>query len=363
MKTPAEMLTAVLRQPSSLVTLSLAEWDRLLPWARSTDLLARIASYVQKSGVLDKMPLEVRWHLQAAAAACDRNQKAIRWEVRGMARALGSCNNPMILLKGAAYVQACLPPAAGRFCSDVDLLVERPHLARVEAALLQHGWQLAPIRPLDERYFRTTLHELPPLRHSNHPGELDVHHNLLPATDSLTVDATKLFDAAVPISQGSAFGMLAPCDMVLHAAAHLFRNGQFEHGLRDLLDLRDLVDHFRVADGFWDRLVARASELNLQVPCFWGLRYAERFLALTIPLPYRPVIDGWRPSWPPVSWMDPIVAKAVFPSLWGCDDRPRTLAHWLLAHYPTPRLSSMTSSVFWLKRLPWQSKAGAQPTR
>ncbi len=361
MKHPAELLTTILRQPSSLVTLSLAEWDRLLPWARSTDLLARIASYVQESDLLDQLPPESRWHLQAAATACDYNQRAIRWEVRSIERALGSLNIPMILLKGAAYVQACLPPAAGRSCADVDLLVEKSHLAVVEAALLQHGWKISPIRPFDEKYFRRTLHELPPMRHPRHPCELDVHHNLLPATDSLSVDVAKLFDAATPMSQGHGFRMLSPCDMVLHAAAHLFRSGKFKHGLRDLLDLKDLVAHFSVADGFWNRLVARASELNLQVPFFWGLRYAERFLALTIPLPYRAVIYGWRPRCPPISWMDPIVARAVFPALSGYDDLSRILAHWVLGHYPIPRLSSMASPVFWLKRIPWQHKAETQP--
>jgi 3-hydroxyacyl-CoA dehydrogenase len=55
--------------------------------------------------------------------------------------------------------------------------------------------------------------------------------------------------------------------MVLHSATHLFFEGELRHGLRDLVDLDDLVRHFAAQDAsFWQRLVARAFEMDLARP-------------------------------------------------------------------------------------------------
>jgi hypothetical protein len=347
---PADLIITVLREPAALVSLSLEQWDLLLPWARSTNLLGRIAFHALSQDIFDKLPSEPRWHLQAAAVACDCNQRAIRWQIRCIEKALAECETPVILLKGAAYLHATLPPAAGRLCADVDLLVDRAGIAQVEMALQRHGWKIAPIKSMDERYFRATLHELPPMIHPRHPGELDVHHNILPTTDPLAVDAGKLLAAAISLPQGGMFHILSPCDMVLHAASHLFRGGKFQHGLRDLLDLHDLVCHFSAEHGFWTRLTGRASELNLQIPCFWGMRYLEQFFGTPIPSHVQDPLHGWQPLWPPTHWMDQVVRKAVLPSPNGYDDRLRSFSHWLLAHHPAPRLSVMASPLFWLKR-------------
>jgi len=64
--------------------------------------------------------------------------------------------------------------------------------------------------------------------------------------------------------------------MVLHSAAHLFQEGEFGHGLRDLLDLNDLLLHFGQRAGFWGELLDRADELRLQVPLAHALTHVGR---------------------------------------------------------------------------------------
>jgi hypothetical protein len=353
-----QLLLDILKQPSTLRSLQLCEWDRLVPWARSTSLLSRVAVIVQAENLGDQIPPEPRRHLQASAIACAHNQRAIRWLIRNVEHALAAVPGKIILLKGAAYLAANLPPARGRFCADVDLLVEFHNLADTEKALHAQGWDVSPIRPLDKKYFRTTLHELPPMTHPRLGGELDVHHNILPSTDTLAVSAAALFFESVPLAPDSRYAVLSPCDMVLHAAAHLFRNGKFEHGLRDLLDLTDLLKHFGSTSGFWERLVLRAEELNLKIPFYWGLRYADRFLAAPIPQSSLDIVHTWRPAWPPLNLMDRIVERAVLPSLCGINNRSRAWSQKALSYYPIPRLSKMASPVFWFKRIPFPKTAG-----
>ena len=87
----------------------------------------------------------------------------------------------------------------------------------------------------DQRYYRQWMHELPPLRHMTRQTVLDVHHTILPLTAHLKPDPAKLWEAAVGIEGQVNFCVLAPVDMVLHSATHLFHDGELEHGLRDLV--------------------------------------------------------------------------------------------------------------------------------
>ena len=72
-----------------------------------------------------------------------------------------------LLLKGGGYVAAGLPPGTGRRVADIDVLVPRADLARVEQLLRDHGWEFPDLDPYDERYYREWMHELPPLIQRN----------------------------------------------------------------------------------------------------------------------------------------------------------------------------------------------------
>ena len=56
--------------------------------------------------------------------------------------------------------------------------------------------------------------------------------------------------------------------MVLHSAVHLFQEGEFGRGLRDMLDMNDLVPAFPCSKStFWDDLDQRAHAV-----CDWKYR-------------------------------------------------------------------------------------------
>ena len=111
------------------------------------------------------------------------------------------------------------------------------------------------------------MHELPPLVHPERGTVVDLHHTILPPTSRLKPDPAKLWSAAQPLGTGP-LHVLAPPDMVLHSAAHLFHDGDLRLSLRDLVDIADLLGQFERSErDFWPRLVSRAAELNLGRPC------------------------------------------------------------------------------------------------
>ncbi|KFI05128.1 nucleotidyltransferase family protein [Massilia sp. BSC265] len=332
------LLVKVLRDPARVEGLGLADWDLLLRQAANAGLTATLGAGLAEAGLLEAVPPAPRRHLEWAGVTLQAHQRAVRFEVDQIRRALAGLGLPLILLKGAAYMLAGLPPAQGRIFSDVDILVPKECIGEVEAALMLHGWASAKQDPYDQRYYREWMHELPPMEHVQRGSTIDVHHAILPESARTWPDPALLRAAARPIPGSEGLWTLAPHDMVLHSAVHLFSEGEMNHGLRDLLDLHRLLLHFGSQPGFWEALAARAVQLELARPLFYALRYCTRLLATPVPEPVLREADAaGRPAAPLLVLMDGLFLRALSPQHPSTADRlsPVALAalyvrgHWL----------------------------------
>ena len=329
------LLIKSLRNPDSVNQLDLHQWDLLVRQARRADLLPQLYFVLHSKAFFCSLPQEVTCHLESAYQLSVAHQRAVRWEVNRIQAALRKLDVPVILLKGAAYVLADLPCARGRLFSDVDILVPKAILDKVEQSLISHGWMSADTDPYDQRYYRQWMHELPPLRHVKRQSSLDVHHSILPETARWHPDAKKLLQAAQPLERYTELYVLSPVDMVLHSATHLFSEGEISHGLRDLFDLDALLRHFGAESIFWKRLYERANEMELTRPLYYALRYAQYFLETPVPESSKKGIIG-RPVWGLRHFMDQLFVRALRPDHPSCDDGFTGLARWLLylrGHY------------------------------
>jgi hypothetical protein len=308
---PNEMLRRGLIEPSVLASLTLSDWNYLVPEARAAGLLARLDALLEEHALFDRIPAPVVPHLIAARRIADHEHRTISWEVNRIGRALTRIATRVVLLKGAAYLQQGLPVAKGRMSSDVDILVSKDALESVEAALVNHGWRHLKLDEYDQFFYRQWSHELPPLQHRDRGTVVDVHHTILPPTGRLHPDPEKLLRDSVPL-HGNSFRALAPPDMVLHSAAHAFQDGDLARGLRDLVDIDALLRHFSAEDEqFWARLANRAEELRLIRPLYYALRYSHRFLQTVIPADIARRMHRWRSSWPAATLMDNAVKTVI----------------------------------------------------
>jgi hypothetical protein len=281
--TAFDLLLAALRDPAVLPGYSDGAWDQLVRLGRSADLLARLAVTARQAGVWDRLPSAPRRHLSSALKLAQRQRRELDFELEHVADALAENGVPVVLLKGAAYAASGLDASRGRLLSDVDILVPCASLQATEMALMLSGWITTKRDPYDQRYYRTWMHELPPMRHVRRGTTLDVHHALLPLTARLQPGTDRLLARARRLRPGSCLHVLAPHDMVLHSAAHLMHEGEFERGLRGLVDLDALLREFGAQPGFWTGLVPRAVELDLVRPLFYALRYTIGFLQTPVP--------------------------------------------------------------------------------
>jgi hypothetical protein len=294
----SDLVVLALRDPERLRHFSPAVWDLLVRQARSADLLARIGLLLEERDFLAEVPAGPRAHLAAARTLAVAQQDEVRREVAHVSRALSALAVPIVLLKGAAYILADLPAARGRTFADVDVLVPRDRLADVEPALMLAGWANTNPSEYDQLYYRRWMHELPPLQHIRRQTVLDVHHAILPNTARLRPSSVALLQAARPVEGHDRIFVLAPTDLVLHSMAHLFHNEEWSHGLRDLSDLDLLLRRFGAAPDFWQQLIDRARELELERPLYYGLHQAHSILGTPVPAAALQTSRRSAPPWP-----------------------------------------------------------------
>ncbi len=294
-----QTLLDVLIAPERMADLPLATWDLLLRQSRQAGLLSRLAVLAETNGLISGLPEVVRRHFSGAATAAARQRQAVAWEARKLDEALASEGIPGVLLKGAAYVMADLPPAQGRLFADIDLLVPKAALARTESALMLHGWVSGHNSAYDQRYYRRWMHELPPMQHIRRKSHLDVHHDLLPETARLRTHPDRVIDASQPLQGFASLSVPSLEDLVLHSATHLFHEGEWGHALRDLVDLDALLRHGLSRPEWWDSLQRRSIELNLTGPLSLALRYCARLLRTPVPVEIlqAKTLHAWPGHW------------------------------------------------------------------
>jgi len=234
----ARLLARALADPASIVGLDADGWTALLTMARAEQLIGTLA--MRLDGL--PMPATVKAILADARAAAEHGRRAALWEAEMARRALSAVECPVILLKGTAFVVAGLSAGQGRSIGDLDILVPRASLDAVEAALLAAGWEWVKPDPYDDVYYRRWMHELPPLIHRDRDRMIDVHHTILPLTARITPDAAALIVGSFILENG--LRTLSPNGMLIHAAAHLFADGDLAGGLRNLWDIRCLIEEF-----------------------------------------------------------------------------------------------------------------------
>lgn len=324
------LLLLAFQNPRALAGFSLADWDLLLRQARKSNLISRLFCILDDHGLLEQMPPQPRQQLAWSATIAEKHMQAVNWEVKQIRKALQDVDTPIILLKGAAYVMADLPTAKGRIFTDIDIIVAKEKLPHVEAALMLHGWASTHHDAYDQRYYRTWMHELPPMQHIRRSTVIDVHHAILPETAYIHPDSKKLLAAAVTLNDQENLKVLAPPDMVLHSAVHLFHEGELHNGLRDLTDIDSLIRHFSTLPTFWTDLLERAKTLELNRPLFYALRYCTRLLHTPIPAEILILIEQAKPNQFVLKLMDALYLRALLPIHPSCSDWFSATAHQML---------------------------------
>jgi hypothetical protein len=302
------LLVCLLRDPHRLSALSPQEISRAIDAASDARLLGWFLAQADRGLLPPQLPEWLADRLITVRAVVRNLERALKWEIDRLERALAPTGVRWVLLKGAGYLAAGLPPGRGRQVTDIDVLVPLDRVQEVERALNERGWAVGDLEAYDEHYYRDWMHELPPMTHAERGSVVDVHHGILPRTSRLRPSSERLSARAIQVGD---VRVLCPAHMVLHAAAHLFHDGEIAGAIRDVVDLDSLLRTFGVEASFWPDLLQEARELDLTRPAYYALRYARRLLNTPIPAEYLAEASAWAPASPVRLLMDALVERTL----------------------------------------------------
>ncbi len=274
----------LLNRPSAVARkLTLPQWDLIVRQARSVGMLGRLHSLLSAVDAIEWVPEAALRHLRWGAVISRRHANLVNIEVNGIAHLLSSLKGPVVLLKGAAYSYGEIKALKGRIFTDIDLLIDENEIDSTETLLERSGWLSSHMSDYDQRYYRRWMHELPPMKHGQRQTELDLHHAILPKTSRFKADTSLLLSNLVLLNPERRLYRLSDEDLLLHSSAHLFFDGEFKHGFRDLEDIRSMLSDWDLSESGWKSLLQRAAILGLSHPLYFSLYFSREWFDVEVP--------------------------------------------------------------------------------
>jgi len=188
----------------------------------------------------------------------------------------------VIALKGAALAELAYPQIGLRTMGDIDLLVRKDDLARVEAIMEDMGFQA------DESYrakewYHAKHHHLVPYVSGDGILKLDIHHDITTVDSCIRVPVESLWSHAQTV-RISTMGCLTLSweHMLLHLALHIADQNCFLGDLRGLCDVAEIVKRFP-GDIDWDELERVAQAWGCVKQLFFVLALAHDVVGAAVP--------------------------------------------------------------------------------
>jgi hypothetical protein len=263
-----QQLAQILVEPDKAIKLSLDNWAKLILILRESKLLASLYHSSMAQGCFADYPNYAQKHLYASSIHAQRQRAQVLFESEKLSHLLKTISVEPIFLKGANYILRDSNNSHGRIVSDIDILVKKDELYRVEEKLKSELWQSEKLSDYDDKYYRKWAHEIPPLFHLLRHTVLDVHHNLyLPISGRSP--KVELFLTNKTVCENGCY-VLGPAESVLHSIIHLFMNEDFTNAFRDLFDLHLLINEYENKE-FWQQLLSLAHDTKFEKELYYCL--------------------------------------------------------------------------------------------
>ncbi len=357
------LLAQTLSHPGRLPDLDMRGWETLLAQAWRSGLIARLAQHLTDVNRMAAVPPRPREYLEARCAP--PSVRSRRYAGRPSAfgrRWLVWTRRSGRLLKYS--------PCPGTLASGQGSAVFGRRLHGPARPPGGGGGRAAPRRMVREardhytqRFYREWMHELPPMRHVRLGSAIDVHHTITPPTSHFNVDGDLLLPQCVSVEGSGRLQVLGPADMVLHSAVHLFQEGDFGHGLRDMLDMNDLVGNLANKPAFGNIWSSAHTSCVLASRCTTRSINCSVCSATGVPDHVAAAISAMRPGALPRRAMGRLLSSALRPDHPSCDSAFTSQARWLLyvrAHYlrmPIWRAVPHLLRKAWKRQFPGESSS------
>ena len=279
-----ELLVSFLRtepdriEPTGVGELSNADWDDLLRTSARHGVAPLLYHRLSTSRTGAPIPEEVMLslrnsYLQSAA----RNMKLYH-ELGKVLGKLRQDDIPVIALKGAHLAEIVYGNIALRPMGDVDLLVRKEDLGRVEEILLGMGYLPAECNrqiSTDNCHFVYKL--------AGKGLSVEVHWAFMPSNYRFEIDMDGVWERSRPcVLAGVEVSVLCPEDQLLYLCLHTSKHLFDDMGLKPLYDISSVIRHYG-EEMDWNQVQSRCEQWGTEKSVYVALTLAGEIFGVTVP--------------------------------------------------------------------------------
>ncbi len=185
---------------------------------------------------------------------------------------------PVIALKGAHLAELIYDDQALRFMGDLDLLVKKDDLMRVDALLLEMGCTPTTINRIAGEDNNQFVYIMP-----KRDVSLEIHWSILSSLFPFTIDTDGQWEKSRPVLiAGVDAAVLCPEDLLLHLCLHAGCTHGFEPGLRLFCDISEILGHYG-EDIDWGVVQRRTREWGIGKCVYLTLKLTGEFFEPVLP--------------------------------------------------------------------------------
>ncbi len=253
-------------------TLSEADWDDLLQQSARHGIASLFYHRLRTLHPDILIPPRIMGRLRQAHLDNSARNLRLYDNLSKVLKILRRDSIPVIVLKGAHLAELVYGNRALRFMGDLDLLVQKNDLMRVDALLLEMSCTPTVHNRIVANDNNEFVYIMP-----KRDVSLEIHWSILSSAFPFTIDINGQWKRSRPaVIAGVNAAVLCPEDLLLHLCVHAGCTHGFEPGLKLFCDISEILQH----DGAsmdW-RLVQRLTRE-------WGIEKCVYLtLALTVEL-------------------------------------------------------------------------------
>ena len=312
------------------------DWNDVAAAACAHGVAPLIYHNLHRSGVIRLVPPRAMETLRNSYYGNAARNSLLYDELRNVLNGFRDKKIEVIVLKGAALADTVYPNRALRPMSDIDLLVRKEQLGKVESKLLDMGYMVEErVKPKEfqrEHHYHWVFKKKSAIA-------VEIHWNIKRPTGPFRIDIDGLWDRAKPIQIAGVEALaLSPEDLLLHLCQHMHKH-KLIGGIRPLCDIAHVVEYYKDAIE-WTVFETRSYQWGIAQYAYLALYLAKELLDARIPSSF---LDDFRPA-----GFDPAVIHWAKERVLNCESSP--ISHNLVqlcwtGHSFTDRLAALGSAL------------------
>lgn len=276
-------------------------WDYILKEAQESGVSSLLYRNLKDNNEDNIIPGEVIRELRTAYFNTTANNIFLLRELNKILNVFVEEKISVMALKGAALLEAIYGDIGLRPMGDIDLLIKKNELHRIDKNLKKLGFS-----PLCNWLDYSDYIDIPTFQYTNSvhyikgqgemPVVLDLHWHIIGTTVPIysygPIDVERLWQGARQATiAGVRTSILAPHHLLIHLSEHMLRHSYDRSIL--FCDIFEAINCYSNNGLDWESLIQDTVEFNLNKPGYYGLYFTSRFLDEEMP---EDVLARLKPS-------------------------------------------------------------------